>query len=96
VKDTGIKLYDGIVSSRITTGVSDIDITSGYPKAQIVLNASKTTTVTEVCELDGLSEYQQRRTGVDMTACNMNAVNLGQSLFGLPKLKDLLEEFKAV
>lgn len=96
--ETGCSLYDpeyGIKGTRVAKQVADIDITSGYPTAQRVFNISKSTTLAEICKIDGLTEKEHRRIAVDMTACAANSVDIGQTVMGLPKLNALTEAFLA-
>jgi hypothetical protein len=81
--------------ARLYSHVYDLDIASGYPTTGVVLNISKETTLVEVSEIVGLTEEQQRRASVNMTAIKNNAVDLGQTLYGLPSLSALLKEYTA-
>jgi hypothetical protein len=85
---------DGI-RSKIYTHVFDVDIASGYPTTGAIMNVSKETTLREVCEIDGLSETELRRVGVNMTATRNNGIDLGQTLYGLPTMSEMLKEFKS-
>ena len=80
--------------SKLFTHVFDVDIASGYPTTGAIMNISKETTLREVCEIDGLSEGELRRCGVNMTATRNNAIDLGQTLYGLPSMAECLKEFR--
>lgn len=82
------------LGSKLYTHVFDIDIASGYPTTGVVMNISKETTLREVCEIEGMTEAEQRRIGVNMTAIKTNAIDLGQSLYGLPGMNELLKHYK--
>jgi len=84
----------GNMPSRLYTNVFDVDIASGYPTTEIIMNISKETTVREVCSIDGMTEEEQRRLGVNLTACRSNAIDLGMGFYGLPRLPELLNEYK--
>lgn len=94
--DYGLKIDEAeLLATRIATHVFDIDITSGYPTTQLVCNISKSTTLAEICGIEDMPEVEQRRIGVNMTACNTNAVDIAQSALGMESLGALYDEFMA-
>lgn len=76
--------------SRIYTQLFDIDIASGYPTTGYIMNVCKETTLREIVAIEGHSEQTLRRIAVDMTATRVNAIDLGVTLYGLPRLDELL------
>lgn len=92
---TGTKVFLdewGEFISRISTHVADIDISSGYPSTQLVMNMSKSTTLVEVCGIFGHDEETQRRIGVNLTYIPANAIDITQTLMGMPKLEWWVDE----
>lgn len=83
------------VNSRLYTQVFDIDIASGYPTSGVIANISKETRLCEVTKIGSLPESEQRRLGVNLTACSSNAIDLAQSFYGMPTLDATLEAFSA-
>lgn len=85
----------GNMPSKLYTHVFDVDIASGYPTVGSIMNVSKETTLREVHAIDGLTNEELRRTGINMTALRTNAIELGQTVYGLPNLNKMLKEFIA-
>lgn len=75
----------------IYTHVSDIDVVSTYPKLQDMLNIDKDTTVTELSSVEGFQEDQWRWAGIDLTGGYVNHTMIGQQLFGMPTMRQMLE-----
>jgi hypothetical protein len=59
----------------------------------VIANISKETCLREVCEIEGVSEQQQRRCSVDMTATRTNAIELAQTLYKVPSMEETLNSF---
>lgn len=97
IADTGNRYIEDMseLESRIYTDAFDVDIASGYPTTEVIMNISMETTLREVCAVQGMSVDEQRRLGVNLTGIRNNAIDLGQGYYGLPGLKDLLSEYKA-
>ena len=92
-KDVVEDVYE--LYSRIYRHCMDVDVASGYPTGEIIMNASKATTYAEIYGIRGLSEHEQREAGINMTAIRTNALTLGTTLYGLPQLDELLETFNS-
>lgn len=93
---TGTELFDkdwGDFISRISSHVADIDISSGYPTAQFVMNISKSTTLVEVCSIFGHDEETQRRIGVNLTYIPSNSVDIAETILGMPEMQWWVDEF---
>lgn len=84
----------GSMPSKLYTHIFDVDIASGYPTTGLIMNTSKETTIKEVCEIEGLTEKDLRRCGVNLTAIRNNAIDLGQTLYSLPNMENMLKEYK--
>ncbi len=83
----------GELQSKLYSHVFDIDISSGYPTVGVIMNVSKGTTLREVCGIEGISEKGLRKAGINLTALQTNAIELGQSLYGLPSMSKALKDF---
>lgn len=95
VPNIGRKRIADIVSeyTRMFSNVADADIASGYPTSQRVMNASRSTTIAEICRIKGIPEATHRRIAVNLTAAPANAVDICQTVLGMPTLNDLLDDF---
>lgn len=74
----------------IFTNVSDIDVVSTYPTLQQKLNVDRATTVMELSSVEGMEEEEWREVGIDLTAARVNAVQIGNRMFGIPSMDDAL------
>lgn len=80
--------------SKVFRFVYDVDITSSYPTNQVILNISRDTTLAEVLHIAGLCESEQRRIGLNLTAVNSNAYDIGVKALGLPTFDEWDEIFE--
>lgn len=87
-------LNDLTVRTNISLFCYDIDVSSAYPTAGIILNVSKSTNRLETCKIDGFSEGEQRSIGINLTGIKPNAISLSKLTYGMGSLDNLLEEFK--
>lgn len=81
-------------STNIRAHVGDLDVSASYPNGGAVFNISKETTHRELCSITGVTEYQQRMQGINLSAGHTNAVEFCTELFGLPTMEKLLETFQ--
>ncbi len=72
----------------------DSDCTSAYPSATIGCNVSKATTVKELSSIEGIPEHIFRIQNINLLSGPVNSVEYAVTMFGFPKLDDLLDEFK--
>lgn len=70
----------------------DQDLTNSYPMNQRMMNASKTTTYTEMCSIKGMSEENGRMFGLNLSAGIQNAMLLCTECLELPSLLDMIKE----
>lgn len=95
--NTGVRIFDaewGEFLSTIALLVADIDITSGYPTTQMVLNACKSSNLMQVCVIGNLDHNTTRRCMVDLINVPGNAVTLSQTLLNVPKLDQWVEMYQ--
>jgi hypothetical protein len=96
VLDNGLRciLENQFQATNIRAHVADLDVSASYPNGEAVFNISKETTHKELIEIEGVTEYQRRMQGINLSAGHTNAVEFCTNLFGLPQLNVLLEEFE--
>lgn len=94
----GVPIIDpayGKTRTRLHMFGFDVDIASGYPNSEVAANAGKETRVREIYKVGNLSEFEQRRVGVNMTGLQTNAVDIAQIIYEYPEEDDLLEQFSS-
>lgn len=93
--ESGIALYKELpdLLTRAAVGVSDIDITSGYPNAQFIGNVSKSTTLAEVCSISGLTKNQIKQLSVDLMACPANAYEICTRVLKMPHFETVVDAY---
>jgi hypothetical protein len=97
VMDNGLRniLENQHQATNIRAHVGDLDVSASYPNGGAVFNISRETTHKEIVSIEGVSEYQQRMQGINLSAGHVNAVEFCTNIFGLPALPALLEAFEA-
>lgn len=93
--ETGKKLIKEYPNqnTNIITHAFDIDIQSAYPTFGSILNISKGTSRYEVYGIEGLSEYEARETGINLSGIRVNAMDLAKRLYSFPNNDELLQAF---
>lgn len=89
--DTGMKIfkdYPGLQTNFYGHN-ADLDVTSSYPYGQWVFNMSRTTTVRELIEIQGVRDHTRRIQGLNLSGGRSNAVEFCTEIFKLPSLPDL-------
>lgn len=96
VADNGIQIIEEIphLRSNIRRDVGDLDVSASYPNGGEVFNISKHTTSKEIIDIEGVSEYQRRMQGVNISGGATNAVEVCTNILGLPPLTEVLRMFK--
>ena len=61
-----------------------IDIEGTYPKIEEVANTAKETTVRELAGIDGLDEEIRRELGINLSGCEVNAIEICVGVLGVP------------
>ncbi|HCJ8476474.1 TPA: hypothetical protein NV700_004538, partial [Escherichia coli] len=72
---------------------ADADLTQAYPSATNMMNQSRETTLIELLSINGVSEEIRRRTGVNLTAGRVNAMEIATDFFCLPDKDTVLSTF---
>ena len=70
-----------------------LDVAASYPNGQLVENISKETTSKEIIKIQYVSEEDQRRASINLSAGKTNAVEICTTVFKLPELSTLLDIF---
>lgn len=96
VVDNGLRVIseNSLQATNIRAHVGDLDVSASYPNGGAVFNISRETTHKELISIEGVSEYQQRMQGINLSSGPTNAVEICVSLFGLPTLDKLLAAFQ--
>lgn len=76
--------YFPTLKTRVTKDVADVDVTSGYPSAQVICNVCKSTTLMEVCGIQGLDTDGIKRLSVNLTGISANSYTMATELLKLP------------
>lgn len=74
---------------------SRLDVSASYPWGQACLNISRRTTRCELIDIEGITEYDRRMQGINMSGGATNAVEFCTTMFGLPTPVEWLESFTA-
>ena len=96
--DNGIHLFWDMPNLRsyIRLFVADLDISSSYPNGQILLNLSRACVFRELSRIEGVSDYQFRKLGINfITGGKTNAVDFCRIVYKAPSMFELLEHFDA-
>lgn len=96
VLDNGLQIIkeNYLQVTNIRAHVGDLDVSASYPNGEAVFNISKETTHKELIEIDGISEYDTRMQGLNLSAGHVNAVEICTTFFGLPQMDAMLEAFE--
>jgi hypothetical protein len=79
--------------TNISIYAYDEDLTSAYPSGGIWGNVSKATNLFVLCLVDGMSEFETREFGINITSVISNPLSLAASCFGMEKLDVYLADF---
>ena len=85
---------DANMRTRITVAGGDIDVKSAYPRGGINMNVSVATRAYEVCSVDGMTLYELRSIGINMSNLKGNALSIAKRTHNYPELNKLLTDFK--
>lgn len=105
IEDFGIRLLDpngfhraakdkGFRRSKIFYHNADLDIVSTYPILGMVFNIARETALFETCKIEGLDYFTYREFGVNLTAGVANSLVIGEEVFGLKGLDEVLDDFE--
>jgi hypothetical protein len=73
---------------------ADLDVTGAYPNVQCAMNVSKKTTHKELIDIEGVSQRVRRTQGLNLSGGYINAVEIGNQLFGLPQLDEWARAYR--
>ena len=95
--DIGLKIIKEIPSlaTELFMDEYDGDLTSAYPSTQIMSNMARATTRMEMSQMQGISDYDRRMSGINLTGGFNNALELGSTLFKHTDPRTMLEAYKA-
>ena len=67
-----------------------LDVSASYPNGEVCFNISKKTTLRELTNIVGIDEEVYRKQNMRLSAGHVNAVEYCSTMFGMPKLDELL------
>jgi len=98
VEDNGLQIIEENPDLRtnIRIAVADLDIEGAYPNNELVMNVSKETTSKELVKVEGIDDSIVRTQTMNISGGRTNAVEFSCTMYGLPTLDQLLQEFNNV
>lgn len=89
--DNGIAVIKEMpeVRSMARAHCGDIDIEGTYPNGEDIMNISKETTYRELHQIQGLTEYDRRMVGINLSGGVANAVEICNTVLQLPALAEI-------
>ena len=72
---------------------ADLDIEGTYPSIQEKTNACRGSAIREIASIEGLSEYEKRLIGVNLSAGVVNSCAISEKAFKLGAKDKLLDAF---
>ena len=90
---TGLKILKRLthVRSMVYMYCSDADVETTYPTVEIIANLGKETTISEPCQIEGISPDDVRIVAVNLTGGPVNAIETLQMTSKLRPLQDWLD-----
>ena len=97
VEDNGLQCVKEIpkLKTMFRVQTADDDITQAYPTAELTLNISKETTFVELKGIEGVSEMARRRSGINLTGGQTNAIEICNELLNMPYIHTVLDAFES-
>lgn len=97
VADNGLRIIKDApnLATNIRLHVGDLDVSASYPYGEAVFNISRETTHLELIDIEGVSEFDRRMQGINLSSGATNAVEFCTTLFKLPTPVEWLESFQA-
>lgn len=80
-----------LIRTKLRAFCYDSDCVSAYPVAASILNVSKGTTRREIVNIDTIEETTFRLQNINLSSGNVNALEYGHTMFGLPSLDELAD-----
>lgn len=96
VDDNGLAIIkeNPKIRTAIRAHVADLDVASSYPNTESFMNISQETTMREMVGVQGVSENDRRKAGLNLTAARTNAVECAGTFFNFPTLHEIHQQFK--
>lgn len=91
--NNGLCIIEGMETTRSMLRIhnADSDVAGTYPHEQMVFNMSKETTLRELSRIRGLTEWQRRSIGINLSGGPVNALEICHTAFGFPTLTQWIE-----
>lgn len=80
------------IRSTLHRFASDIDVETTYPKVDSLQGVDKETTMREPGKIKGICTEVQRHASINLTGGHVNAINIMQTICGMPTLGEWLEQ----
>jgi hypothetical protein len=92
VVDSGLFLFHDMPTIRSVIHMygADADVETTYPRAEIIQNLSKETTMFEPCQVYGIDRETLRLASINLTGGRVNSIEIMESVCGWPTLDDML------
>lgn len=68
-----------------------LDVSASYPNGEIIFNISKGTTKKELVSIDGVTEFQRRMQGINLSGGPTNSAEFCQLILSAPQFPDILD-----
>ncbi|MDR3392222.1 MAG: hypothetical protein P4L77_10870 [Sulfuriferula sp.] len=97
VIDNGLQIIEHApwLRTNFRGHTGDLDVSASYPTNEEVMNISKETTHRELVSIEGVALHEQKMCGINLSGGQTNSVEIATTLFGLPTLDELLNDFRA-
>jgi hypothetical protein len=94
-QDIGINLIKDLPHKQTMATIhnADLDIEGTYPSIQEKTNACRGSAIREIASIEGLSEYEKRLIGVNLSAGVVNSCAISEKAFKLGAKDKLLDAF---
>lgn len=95
VQDNGMAIIAEYphIRTNVHLHTGDLDVKSSYPFGECVFNISKENTRLELIDIEGISEYDRRMQGLNLSGGPTNAVEIVTTLFSGPTMNQMLDRF---
>ena len=94
--DNGICCIEEIpnLKTKIRMHVADIDVAAAYPNTEDFLNISAETTYRELSKIEGVSDWERRVIGINLTGGPVNSVEYCRIVHKLPDFRTLAKAYE--
>lgn len=96
IVNNGLKVVEELpeLPTNIRGYVYDIDAISSYPSNTKAANVSKETTSTELVSIEGIDIENAKIQNINLIASNTNSIRYCTTMFNMPSLTTMLDEYK--